>query len=104
MRSFATVAVLTAIVGLLIGAGLAATDPTLAQGGSVALAASETQADGFLGGMLQMVTKPLMRAFNVTAGPVVKVEFNQSDQKQQKLDQGKADKPAQTGQGGGNRK
>ena len=104
MRSFATVAILTALVGFLLGAALAATDPNLGQGGSIAMAADEAPANGLLGGVVQMVGKPLMRALNLAGGPVIKVDVQKPEQKLGQTDGAKADKPAAAGTGGGNKR
>ena len=112
MRSFATVAILTALVGFLMGAALAATDPDLGQGPTMALAAGETPANGLMGGLLQAVSKPLMRALNVAAGPMLKTGAADAGQnnrakdaaKDAPKDAGKTDKPAAAGSGGGGKR
>lgn len=103
MRSFATVAILTALVGLLLGAALAAADPNLGRGGSIALAAGESVDEGVFGGLMKMVGQPLLRAFNLNAPPVVKVDMGTGEKNAPKNDTGKPDRSGNLGIGGGKR-
>ena len=104
MRSFATVAILTALVGLFLGAALAAADPNLGQGGGIAIAAGESISDGALGGLLRIVGKPLQGVLNLATGPVIKTGAVNVEPKKKNPDGGDGGKPVSPGSGGGGKR
>jgi hypothetical protein len=73
MASFRTAVIVTIIVGFALGVLLGMSAGSDLGQPDVAMAADTSSLDGVLRGLVQTVSKPLMRALNAAAGPSVKV-------------------------------